>query len=75
MEIVDVQDPDSLKETRYDLVANICHDGKVGEGSYKTDTFCQPKDQWIRIQDLFVEEIMPQMVLLAESCVQIWRRR
>ncbi|KAJ3060318.1 U4/U6.U5 tri-snRNP-associated protein 2, partial [Podochytrium sp. JEL0797] len=43
--------------TVYNLVANICHDGKPGavEGSYKVHVHCKGKDQWLQIQDLIVE--------------------
>jgi U4/U6.U5 tri-snRNP-associated protein 2 len=28
-------------------------------------------DQWYQIQDLIVEEIMPQMIFLSESYIQV----
>ena len=62
-------------ETKYDLVANICHSGTVEEGSYHVHVYCSPKDTWFSIQDLNVVEILPQMILLEESCVLIWKRR
>ncbi|KAI9192957.1 uncharacterized protein BJ171DRAFT_611077 [Polychytrium aggregatum] len=68
---------DTGVETRYDLVANICHEGKPGSGSgtYKVHVYCKGKDQWFQIQDLIVEEIMPQMIFLSESYIQVWGRR
>ncbi|KAJ3083352.1 hypothetical protein HK102_001116 [Quaeritorhiza haematococci] len=59
-------------ETRYDLVANICHEGKpgAGNGTYKVHVHGKGNDQWFSIQDLIVEEIMPQMIFLSESYVQ-----
>lgn len=63
------------EETRYDLVANICHEGRTGPGNgiYKVHVHCKAKDQWLSIQDLFVEEIMPQMIFLSESYIQVFQ--
>ena len=63
------------QETRYDLVANIYHDGDKDTGLFKVHTYCSAKDQWLQISDLIVEEIMPQMILLTESCILIWKRK
>lgn len=38
-------------------------------------TACQAKEQWLEIQDLFVEERSPQMIFLSESYIQIWERK
>ncbi|KAJ3048675.1 hypothetical protein HK097_010314 [Rhizophlyctis rosea] len=68
-------DPDA--PTKYDLVANIIHEGgsRSIEGNYKVHVHCKAKDQWLQIQDLFVEEIMPQMIFLSESYLQVWERK
>ncbi|KAJ3413596.1 U4/U6.U5 tri-snRNP-associated protein 2 [Chytridiales sp. JEL 0842] len=65
-----------LKDARYDLVANICHEGKSGSGNgtYKVHIHSKGNDQWFQIQDLFVEEIAPQMIFLSESYIQIWAK-
>ncbi|KAH6581994.1 hypothetical protein BASA61_008741 [Batrachochytrium salamandrivorans] len=59
---------------RYDLIANICHEGKpgTGNGSYKVHLASKEKGRWLQIQDLFVEEIMAQMIILSETYIQIW---
>ncbi|KAI8923126.1 hypothetical protein BC831DRAFT_472634, partial [Entophlyctis helioformis] len=64
------------ESARYDLVANICHEGRPGPGNgvYKVHLLSKGKDQWFQIQDLFVEEIVAQMILLAETYVQVWER-
>ncbi|KAJ3242632.1 hypothetical protein HDU81_000077 [Chytriomyces hyalinus] len=70
-------DPSVQEEnTLYNLVANICHDGKPGvvEGSYKVHVHCKGRNQWLQIQDLIVEEIAPQMIFLSESYIQIWEK-
>ncbi|KAJ3158055.1 hypothetical protein HDU89_000438 [Geranomyces variabilis] len=71
-----VEGPDALRDTRYDLVANICHEGlSAASGSYRVHVHDRAKDQWFQIQDLFVEEVMPQMIFLSESYIQIWERK
>ncbi|KAI9320926.1 hypothetical protein BX666DRAFT_1912688 [Dichotomocladium elegans] len=63
--------------THYDLLANICHEGKPepGQGTYKVHVHHRGTEQWYQIQDLIVEEIMPQMIFLSESYIQIWERK
>ncbi|CAG8701799.1 9221_t:CDS:10, partial [Gigaspora rosea] len=58
--------------THYDLIANICHEGKPGKGKgiYKVHVQHRGKDQWYQIQDLIVEEINAQMIFLSESYIQ-----
>lgn len=66
--------PDADKVgTHYDLLANICHEGKpeAGQGTYKVHVRHRGTEQWYQIQDLIVEEIMPQMIFLSESYIQV----
>jgi len=64
--------------TRYDLIANICHEGKPAEGgSYRVHMFHRSTDTWYEMQDLHVwtTETMPQLVALSETFLQIYERR
>ena len=63
---------EGTKNARYQLVANISHEGKEESGFYKIHV--RAKDKWFVMQDLFVEEIMAPMVVLSESVVQFWER-
>lgn len=77
-----VVDAVSLK---YDLVANISHEspsivGREGakvdplkEGTYKCHVKAQK--QWYEIQDLHVNQVMPQQIGVTESCLLIFERR
>ncbi|CAH8355030.1 unnamed protein product [Eruca vesicaria subsp. sativa] len=59
--------------TKYNLIANIVHDGKPDDGSFRV--FVQPKLQervWYQMQDLHVVETLPQMVELSEAYMQIY---
>ncbi|CAE7350260.1 Usp39 [Symbiodinium sp. CCMP2592] len=62
-------------ETKYDLVANVCHDGKPERGTYKVQVFHQPTSQWFEIHDLRVTPVLPQMVALTESYIQVYQRQ
>lgn len=62
-------------ETKYDLIANVCHDGKPEKGTYKVQVFHQPTAQWFEIHDLRVTAVLPQMVALTESYVQVYQRQ
>jgi U4/U6.U5 tri-snRNP-associated protein 2 len=57
----------------YDLIANVVHEGKAksGEGVYKVQ-LSRSQEQWYQIQDLIVEETLPQMIFLSEAYIQVW---
>ncbi|KAF1792521.1 Ubiquitin specific protease domain [Phytophthora cactorum] len=65
----------TLPCTKYNLVANICHDSPVTtgqeaalqtnpltEGSYRVHVQNRATEQWYEIQDLHVQETMPQLI-------------
>ena len=77
--------PDMLAD-KYDLVANITHDspadvGREGkhdplqEGSYRCHVQHKASNQWYEIQDLHVQETMPQLIGVSESYVLIFERK
>lgn len=79
------QSPNLISD-KYDLVANIIHDspadvGREGsydvlqEGSYKCHVQNKASNQWYEIQDLHVQEIMPQQIGVSESFVLIFERK
>ncbi|OZC12165.1 u4/U6.U5 tri-snRNP-associated protein 2 family protein [Onchocerca flexuosa] len=61
------------KYTTYDLVSNIVHDGPPSSGSYRVQILHNGTQKWYELEDLHVKEILPQMITLAESYIQIWR--
>lgn len=72
--------------TKYDLVANICHDspttiGKEANtdplqgGNYRIHVFNKATNQWYEIQDLHVRETLPQLIGLSESYLMIYGRQ
>ena len=76
----------NLLADKYDLVANITHDspadvGREGkhdplqEGSYKCHVQHKASNQWYEIQDLHVQETMPQLIGVSESYLLIFERK
>ncbi|XP_051976109.1 U4/U6.U5 tri-snRNP-associated protein 2 isoform X2 [Xyrauchen texanus] len=63
------------KITTYDLVANVVHDGKPSEGSYRIHVLHHGTGKWYELQDLQVIDILPQMITLSEAYIQIWKRQ
>jgi len=64
--------------TRYDLIANIVHDGKPNKelsGSYKCHVLHAASDTWYATEDLHVwtTETMPQLVALSEAYMQVYQ--
>ena len=62
------------KSIDYKLIANICHEGGgilATEGSYKVQLLNKANRQWYEIQDLLVKEILPQLLFLSESYIQV----
>jgi U4/U6.U5 tri-snRNP-associated protein 2 len=77
--------PTVLKD-KYDLLANICHVspvdvGREGQtdplqlGSYKCHVQHRGSGQWYEMQDLHVQETMPQLIGLSESYILIFQRK
>ncbi|KAJ2500229.1 U4 U6.U5 tri-snRNP-associated protein [Coemansia sp. RSA 1972] len=68
----------------YDLVVNVCHVGRQeksavdGAGLESESPFFvyvrQGKNSWFRVHDLRVERVMPQMLFLSDSYIQVWQR-
>ncbi|XP_051149356.1 uncharacterized protein LOC127264054 [Andrographis paniculata] len=61
--------------SKYDLIANIVHDGKPGEGSYRAFVQRKSEELWYEMQDLHVSETLPQMVALSEAYMQIYEQQ
>ncbi|CDI83040.1 ubiquitin carboxyl-terminal hydrolase, putative [Eimeria praecox] len=70
--------PDALEDnpvTRYNLVANICHQGKPHDGFYKAQVLHAPTNEWHEMEDLRVTPVLPQFVALSESYIQFYQRQ
>ncbi|KAL5200871.1 hypothetical protein ABZP36_035225 [Zizania latifolia] len=60
--------------SKYDLIGNIVHDGKPGEGCYRVFVQRKSEEAWYEMQDLHVTETLPQMVALSEAYMQIYEQ-
>ncbi|XP_060573460.1 ubiquitin carboxyl-terminal hydrolase 39-like [Ruditapes philippinarum] len=65
------------RNTTYDLMANIIHDGAPGpgKGTYRAHILHKGSGKWYELQDLHVADILPQMITLSESYIQIFELR
>ena len=60
----------------YNLVANICNEGSIGDGSsYKVHVLNQADDKWYEIQDLDVKEVLPEEVSVSQTFLLIYARQ
>ncbi|KAF0978351.1 hypothetical protein FDP41_002866 [Naegleria fowleri] len=60
----------------YNLVANICHEGNIGEGTpYKIHIHHTAEDKWYEIQDLDVKEVLPEEVSISQSFLLIYAKQ
>ena len=50
----------------------MVHDGKADSGSYRVHVHRKVEDIWYEVQDLRVIDILPQMVALSETCMQVY---
>ncbi|KAI9748054.1 MAG: hypothetical protein M1815_003636 [Lichina confinis] len=69
----------------YDLVANVTHEairsrddsveGETPRKVWRVQLRDKARDEWIQVQDLFVEEVRKEILFLGESYLQVWERR
>ena len=77
---IDVEEGDT-DLYRYNLIANVVHEGlpESGKGTYHAHLYHATDesgaDQWFSNQDLHVDEMLPQMIPLSTSYIQIWERQ
>ena len=50
----------------------MVHDGKAETGSYRVHVHRKVEDIWYEVQDLRVIDILPQMVALSETYMQVY---
>lgn len=70
-----VQESDSERRRVFDLVVNVCHDGQAIGGSYRCHIERKVERIWYEIQDLRVIEVLPQIVSLSETYMQVYQRQ
>lgn len=61
-----------LKPSKYNLIANVVHDGQPDQGSYRVHMHRRIEDQWYEVENLRVVDILPQVVALSETYMQVY---
>lgn len=61
----------SNPNTVYDLIANVVHDGQPNKGTYRVHILHKGTATWHELQDLHVVDVLPQMITLSESYIQV----
>lgn len=56
-------------------MANVVHEGKAGEGTYRIHVHRRSEGVWYEVQDLQVTEVLPQVVALSEAYLQVYERQ
>ena len=69
----------------YDLVANVTHEavrirddsveGEAERKVWRTQIRDRARDEWLEIQDLFVEKVPAETLFTKESYIMVWERR
>jgi U4/U6.U5 tri-snRNP-associated protein 2 len=78
--------PSASEPIWYDLVANVTHEavrrtgedeatGEKSKPAWKVQLRDKSRDEWIQVQDLWVESIQKEMLFLGETYLQVWERR
>jgi len=67
--------PEENVSYKYDLIANIIHDGTHNSGTYRVQAKHKASDSWHDMQDLHVNQVMAQQVAISESYIQIYERQ
>ena len=61
--------------SKYDLIANVVHEGRPDTGTYRAQVHRKGEDTWYDVQDLRVTDVLPQMVALSETYLQLYELR
>ena len=67
--------PEEEDPFRYDLAANVAHEGPAAAGAFKAHVQRKADGTWFECGDLRVAETLPQVVALSEAYLQVWEKR
>jgi U4/U6.U5 tri-snRNP-associated protein 2 len=59
--------------SKYNLIANVVHDGQPDQGTYRVHMHRKVEDQWYEVENLRVVDILPQVVALSETYMQVYQ--
>lgn len=72
--VLDVQLPPGVVAPRYNLAANLRHEGGLDDGTYTLHLFQKAIGKWFNVQDLIVEEVETEPIVFSEAYLQIYER-
>ena len=61
--------------SKYDLIANVVHDGLPDTGTFRVHMHRKVEDQWYEVENLRVVDILPQVVALSETYMQLYEQQ
>ncbi|KAM3131536.1 hypothetical protein pb186bvf_016320 [Paramecium bursaria] len=63
------------KQLKYNLVANVCHEGNAKVGFYKVHVKNLGNGLWYQIQDLHTQIVVPELISVSEAYIQIYEQQ
>ncbi len=60
------------KHYKYNLTSNVIHDGKYETGNFRVQVLHKQMEDWFDVQDLHINQILPELVVLSESYIQFY---
>ena len=63
---------EDIKSTKYNLLANIKHEGPATAGHFSVHVQNKASEMWHHVQDLHVEDIIPTLITVSEAYIQIY---
>lgn len=64
-----------VNDYSYELKANVIHDGKPNQGSFRAQVYHEGRKEWFEIQDLNVEKLLCQSVMVSESYIHFYEMK
>ena len=62
------------QSARYNLIANISHDGPAEGGKFRVHVFHKALGKWLEMSDVDVQEKAPDNIMLLDVYIQIFER-
>lgn len=71
---VPAADGGAAVESKYNLIATVSHLGEGPQGTYKAYVHRAAEKQWYDVQDLLIQETIPDSVAISEAYLQVYER-
>eukprot|EP00698_Gefionella_okellyi_P002961 TRINITY_DN12800_c0_g1_i1.p1 TRINITY_DN12800_c0_g1~~TRINITY_DN12800_c0_g1_i1.p1 ORF type:complete len:507 (-),score=109.21 TRINITY_DN12800_c0_g1_i1:23-1354(-) len=74
LDLIDLVHGGVKVSTRYNLIANITHEGGPTGGTYHVHVLHKATGKWLEMSDVDVTDRLPQMMMLSDTYIQIYER-